>query len=100
MRINILTILLITQIAQQIEKEYSQIKAIQRTLSEMTLDLQNIPFAHKLKTQVSEDETKDPSAWFRPDPDIWTPPPKDPDVWGPPRSEKYIFCDCNVRFVI
>lgn len=75
-------------IAQQIEKEYSQIKAIQRTLSEMTLDLQNIPFAHKLKTQVSEDETKDPSAWFRPDPDIWTPPPKDPDVWGPPRSEK------------
>ncbi|CAD6992128.1 katanin p60 ATPase-containing subunit A-like 1 [Ceratitis capitata] len=75
-------------IAQQIEKEYSQIKAIQRTLSEMTLDLQNTPFAHKLKTQVSEDETKDPSAWFRPDPDIWTPPPKDPDVWGPPRSEK------------
>ncbi|XP_011185631.2 katanin p60 ATPase-containing subunit A-like 1 isoform X1 [Zeugodacus cucurbitae] len=75
-------------IAQQIEKEYSQIKAIQRTLSEMTLDLQNTPFAHKLKTQVSEDETKDPTAWFRPDPDIWTPPPKDPDVWGPPRSEK------------
>ncbi|XP_018787689.1 PREDICTED: katanin p60 ATPase-containing subunit A-like 1 isoform X2 [Bactrocera latifrons] len=75
-------------IAQQIEKEYSQIKAIQRTLSEMTLDLQNTPFAHKLKTQVSEDETKDPSAWFRPDPDIWTPPPKDPDVWGPPRLEK------------
>ncbi|XP_036234057.1 katanin p60 ATPase-containing subunit A-like 1 isoform X2 [Bactrocera oleae] len=75
-------------IAQQFEKEYSQIKAIQRTLSEMTLDLQNTPFAHKLKTQVSEDETKDPSAWFRPDPDIWTPPPKDPDVWGPPRLEK------------
>ncbi|XP_017461369.1 PREDICTED: katanin p60 ATPase-containing subunit A1-like isoform X3 [Rhagoletis zephyria] len=76
-------------IAQQIEKEYSQIKAIQRTLSEMTLDLQNTPFAHKLKTQISEDETKDPAAWFRPDPDIWTPPPRDPDVWGPPRSENY-----------
>ncbi|XP_067622617.1 katanin p60 ATPase-containing subunit A-like 1 [Eurosta solidaginis] len=75
-------------VAQQIEKEYSQIKAIQRTLSEMTLDLQNTSFAHRLKTQISEDETKDPSAWFRPDPDIWTPPPKDPDIWGPPRSEK------------
>ncbi|XP_075146953.1 katanin p60 [Haematobia irritans] len=77
-----------TMIKQQITKEYTQIKDIQRTLSEMTLDLQNSHFASKFRTQTSETETKDPSSWFRPDPDIWTPPPKDPDVWGPPRPEK------------
>ncbi|XP_023300657.2 katanin p60 ATPase-containing subunit A-like 1 isoform X2 [Lucilia cuprina] len=77
-----------TMVKQQITKEYSQIKEIQRTLSEMTLDLQSSQFASKLRTQTSETETKDPSSWFRPDPDIWTPPPKDPDVWGPPRPEK------------
>lgn len=55
----------------------------------MTLDLQNTQFAHKLRTKISEDDTtKDPASWFRPDPDIWTAPPKDPDVWGPPRPEK------------
>ncbi|XP_055905632.1 katanin p60 ATPase-containing subunit A-like 1 isoform X2 [Eupeodes corollae] len=75
-------------INQQIQKEYTEMKAIQKTLSEMTLDLHNTPFAHKLKSQISEDEMKDPASWFRPDPDIWTPPPKDPDVWGPPRPEK------------
>ncbi|XP_065368558.1 katanin p60 ATPase-containing subunit A-like 1 isoform X1 [Calliphora vicina] len=77
-----------TMVKQQITKEYSQIKEIQRTLSEMTLDLQSSHFASKLRTQTSETETKDPSSWFRPDPDIWTPPPKDPDVWGPPKPEK------------
>lgn len=56
----------------------------------MTLDLQSSQFASKLRTQTSETETKDPSSWFRPDPDIWTPPPKDPDVWGPPKPEKYV----------
>lgn len=79
------------QVKQQITKEYSQIKEIQRTLSDMTLDLQTSQFASKLRTQTSETETKDPSAWFRPDPDIWTPPPKDPDVWGPPKPEKYVY---------
>ncbi|TMW52710.1 hypothetical protein DOY81_002233 [Sarcophaga bullata] len=77
-----------TMVKQQISKEYSQIKEIQRTLSEMTLDLQSSQFASKLRTQTNETESKDPSSWFRPDPDIWTPPPKDPDVWGPPKSEK------------
>lgn len=75
-------------INQQIQKEYSEIKSIQKTLSEMTMDLHNMPFAHKMKSQISEDETRDPASWFRPDPDIWTPPVKDPDVWGPPRPEK------------
>ncbi|XP_013098880.1 katanin p60 ATPase-containing subunit A-like 1 [Stomoxys calcitrans] len=77
-----------TMVKQQITKEYSQIKEIQRTLSDMTLDLQSSQFASKFRAQASETETKDPSSWFRPDPDIWTPPPKDPDVWGPPRPEK------------
>lgn len=81
---------LMFQVKQQISKEYSQIKDIQRTLSEMTLDLQSSQFASKFRTQTSETETKDPASWFRPDPDIWTPPPKDPDVWGPPRPEKYV----------
>lgn len=80
-----------SQIKQQIAKEYDQIKDIQRTLSEMSLDLQNSQFASKLKTtQYNDDEPKDPSLWFRPDPDIWTPPPKDPDVWAPPKIEKFV----------
>lgn len=49
------------------------------------MDLQHSQFASKMKTQISENDTKDPAAWFRPDPDIWTPPPKDPDVWSQPR---------------
>ncbi|GBP08837.1 Katanin p60 ATPase-containing subunit A-like 1 [Eumeta japonica] len=77
-----------TMVKQQISKEYSQIKEIQRTLSEMTLDLQSSQFASKLRTHTSEAEARDPSSWFQPDPDIWTPPPKDPDVWGPPKPEK------------
>lgn len=75
-------------INQQIQKEYMEMKAIQKTLSEMSMDLNNSPFTHKMKSQISEDEVKDPASWFRADPDIWTPPVKDPDVWGPPRSEK------------
>lgn len=57
----------------------------------MSLDLQNSQFASKLKaTHFTEDEAKDPSLWFRPDPDIWTPPPKDPDIWAPPKPEKFV----------
>lgn len=56
----------------------------------MTLDLQTSSFASKFRAQTSETETKDPASWFRPDADIWTPPPKDPDVWGPPKPEKYV----------
>jgi len=76
-----------SQINQQISQEHAKIKAIQRTLQDISLDLQSTKFAHKLRHQLSEESTssKDPSAWFKPDPDIWTPPPKDPDVWGPPK---------------
>ncbi|KAH8248104.1 hypothetical protein KR038_000496, partial [Drosophila bunnanda] len=74
-------------INQQISQEHAKIKAIQRTLQDISLDLQTTKFAHKLRHQLSEESTasKDPSSWFKPDPDIWTPPPKDPDVWGPPK---------------
>ncbi|EDV94789.1 katanin p60 ATPase-containing subunit A-like 1 [Drosophila grimshawi] len=74
-------------INQQISQEHAKIKAIQRTLMDISLDLQNTKFAHKLRAQLSEESnvSKDPAAWFKPDPDIWTPPPKDPDVWGPPK---------------
>ncbi|XP_060646384.1 LOW QUALITY PROTEIN: katanin p60 ATPase-containing subunit A-like 1 [Drosophila nasuta] len=76
-----------SMINQQINQEHAKIKAIQRTLQDISLDLQTNKFAHKLRTQLSEEShvNKDPAAWFKPDPDIWTPPPKDPDVWGPPK---------------
>ncbi|XP_030239046.1 katanin p60 ATPase-containing subunit A-like 1 isoform X2 [Drosophila navojoa] len=73
-------------ITQQINQEHAKVKAIQRTLQDISLDLQNTKFAHKLRAQFSDDSNvNDPAAWFKPDPDIWTPPPKDPDVWGPPK---------------
>ncbi|XP_039491917.1 katanin p60 ATPase-containing subunit A-like 1 isoform X2 [Drosophila santomea] len=76
-----------TMINQQISQEHAKIKALQKSLQDISLDLQSTKFAHKLRHQLSEESTtsKDPSAWFKPDPDIWTPPPKDPDVWGPPK---------------
>ncbi|KAH8311447.1 hypothetical protein KR044_006380, partial [Drosophila immigrans] len=76
-----------SMINQQINQEHAKIKAIQRTLQDISLDLQTNKFAHKLRAQLSDESNvnKDPAAWFKPDPDIWTPPPKDPDVWGPPK---------------
>ncbi|XP_043651375.1 katanin p60 ATPase-containing subunit A-like 1 [Drosophila teissieri] len=76
-----------SMINQQISQEHAKIKALQKSLQDISLDLQSTKFTHKLRHQLSEESTtsKDPSAWFKPDPDIWTPPPKDPDVWGPPK---------------
>lgn len=74
---------LINQVQQQINKEYQQMKAIQKELTEMTMDLHNAPF--RRPTKATESEYKDPAAWFRPDPDIWAPPVHhDPDVFAPP----------------
>lgn len=71
------------QVQQQINKEYQQMKAIQKELTEMTMDLHNAPF--RRPTTSTENEYKDPAAWFRPDPDIWAPPAyHDPDVFAPP----------------
>uniref|UniRef100_U5EYR1 Katanin p60 ATPase-containing subunit A1 n=1 Tax=Corethrella appendiculata TaxID=1370023 RepID=U5EYR1_9DIPT len=75
-----------TMIQQEINKEYTQMKLIQKTLTEITMDLQNAPLQARIRTSLHETATKDPAAWFRADPDIWTPPTlnRDPDVWGPP----------------
>lgn len=66
-------------------------KAIQKELTEMTMDLHNAPFRRPPKS--ADNEYKDPlsaAAWFRPDPDIWAPPPHhDPDVFAPP-IDRYV----------
>lgn len=52
------------------------------------MDLHNAPF--RRPNTSSENEYKDPAAWFRPDPDIWAPPPHhDPDVFAPP-IDRYV----------
>lgn len=74
-----------TLIQQQISKEYTELKGIQKTLAEVTMDLKNVPMQARIRSQVQEEPTKDPAAWFKADPDVWVPPSnRDPDVWGPP----------------
>lgn len=74
-----------TLIQQQISKEYKELKGIQKTLSEVTMDLKNVPMQARIRSQPHEEPTKDPAAWFKADPDVWVPPSnRDPDVWGPP----------------
>lgn len=74
------------QIQQQINKEYQKLKSIQQELNEMTMNLQNTPVQMMRRTLANaETEHRDPASWFRPDADIWQPPPnRDPDVFGPP----------------
>lgn len=75
-----------TMIQQEINKEYSQMKQIQKSLTEITMDLQNAPLQARIRTPLHETANRDPAAWFRADPDVWMPPNpnRDPDVWGPP----------------
>lgn len=74
-----------TLIQQQISKEYTELKGIQKTLLEVTMDLKNVPMQARIRSQAHEEPTKDPAAWFKADPDVWVPPSnRDPDVWGPP----------------
>lgn len=69
-------------------KEYQQMKSIQKELTEMSMDLHNAPL--RRVAMSTENEYKDPSAWFRPDPDIWAPPThRDPDVFAPP-IDRYV----------
>lgn len=63
-------------------------KAIQRTLAEITIGMQNKPFQNKIRLPAtSEMNAPNPAAWFRPDPDVWQPPNpyNDPDIFGPPQ---------------
>lgn len=51
----------------------------------MTMDLRNVPFRAHRAAMSAETENRDPAAWFRPDPDVWAPPPnRDPDIFAPP----------------
>lgn len=73
----------ISQVQQQVNKEYQQMKSIQKELNEMSMDLHNAPL--RRVAMNAESEYKDPAAWFRPDPDVWAPPAsRDPDVFAPP----------------
>lgn len=74
------------QIQQQVSKEYDQLKSIQKELTELTMGMANTPLQALRRNMAStETETRDPAAWFRADPDIWSPPQhRDPDVFGPP----------------
>lgn len=75
-----------TIVQQQVSKEYQQMKAIQKELCEMTMDLQIAPIQALRRTvQTEQTNAKNPAAWFQPDPDVWPPPQtnRDPDIWGP-----------------
>lgn len=75
------------QIQNQIKKEFDEVKAIQRTLAEITIGMQNKPFQNKIRLPTTREmNDPNPAAWFRPDPDVWQPPNpyRDPDVWAPP----------------
>lgn len=73
-------------VQQQISKEYDQLKAIQNELTELAMGMANAPLqALRRNLAPAETETRDPGAFFRADPDVWSPPSyRDPDVFGPP----------------
>lgn len=71
-------------------KEYDQLKAIQNELTELSMTMQNTPLqVLRRNLATTETETRDPAAWFRPEPDMWTPAPRDPDVFGPPVDRSF-----------
>uniref|UniRef100_A0A2M3Z968 Katanin p60 ATPase-containing subunit A1 n=1 Tax=Anopheles braziliensis TaxID=58242 RepID=A0A2M3Z968_9DIPT len=76
-------------VQQEVSTEYNQMKQTQKTITEITMDLQNAPLQARFRAPLRETTTSyhnDPAAWFRADPDVWMPPSmgRDPDVWGPP----------------
>ena len=64
-------------------------KQIQKTITEVTMEIQNAPIQTRIINNKLND-VNDPAAWFRPDPDVWMPNMNrnDPDVWGPPPIEQ------------
>uniref|UniRef100_A0A336LZR2 Katanin p60 ATPase-containing subunit A1 n=1 Tax=Culicoides sonorensis TaxID=179676 RepID=A0A336LZR2_CULSO len=78
-----------TMVLTQINKEYTQMKQIQKTLMEISMDLKNAPLLARAQRNVGEaSRPGDPSAFFRPERDDFYYPPshlmRDPDVWDPP----------------
>lgn len=65
----------------------------------MSMDLHNAPL--RRITMNTENEYKDPTAWFRPDPDVWAPPVhRDPDVFAPPIDRQvFLFATRRVSYV-
>lgn len=76
------------KVLTQINKEYNQMKQIQKTLMEISMDLKNAPLLARAQRNTGEaSRPGDPSAFFRPErDDIYYPPSlnRDPDVWDPP----------------
>lgn len=73
------------QIQHQVSKEYDQLKSIQTELTEFTMGMQNAPLQALRRNLAPAEVEPNPAAWFRADPDIWSPPAgRDPDVFGPP----------------
>ena len=83
----IVTLVLVPfQIQNQLKKEFEEVRAIQRTLSEISIGMQNKPFQNKIRYPATgELNTPNPAAFFRADPDVWQPPNpyRDPDVFEP-----------------
>ncbi|XP_053693150.1 katanin p60 ATPase-containing subunit A-like 1 [Sabethes cyaneus] len=71
-----------TLIQQEINKEYNQMKLIQKTLSEITMDLQNAPLQARIRTKLHETASKDPSIWLRSEQDLYN-QQRDPDIFEP-----------------
>ncbi|XP_055546691.1 katanin p60 ATPase-containing subunit A-like 1 [Wyeomyia smithii] len=71
-----------TLIQQEINKEYNQMKLIQKTLSEITMDLQNAPLQARIRTKLHETASKDPSLWLRSEQDLYN-QQRDPDIFEP-----------------
>lgn len=80
---------------QQFVREFDQVKAIQAELREIAVQFQaGAGPAATMRRQnyggpTTADRAVDPAAFFRADPDVWSPPPsagggRDPDVWSAP----------------
>lgn len=81
---------------QQLVREFDQVKAIQAELREIAVQFQQSsavgggPGQLRRQNYGAPDRAVDPAAFFRADPDVWSPPPsaggRDPDVWSAPSA--------------
>lgn len=84
-----------TLIQQQLVKEYTKLKELQKTLSNITLDIQNMPVQkpsyHPPPSQFmnTDSPTKD-SFWFGTPKVTEQKQYTDPDRWSPPPAPRYV----------